>query len=420
MLNRKIVIIGILVFMMGIVTNTLARSNNTTSRQTFVTAQDMLPSPSVPPASITPPHRLSSALGLGPRSKIHINGFLSAGGSKVDTAAGYTIPGHGTIDSHFNFAANSLVGLQFTADLVKNLQVVTQFVADGDDTNGNIAYRVNAAWAYLRYIVSPSFQIHVGRFRLPTFLYSSTEQVGYSYPWVQLPTEVYRVVPFDNLSGVSVLYRYSVGKTGWTLQIQPYYGANTSTFAIINAFSTEGVVVNFDEKNLKGILVSVGNSSFTLRANYANLKLNAYVPILDATLFSSKTMDYYSVGFRWTPRKLFLAGEYGKRNTPSQIAALEAYYGSIGYRIGQFMPIATYARLKTTNASALAIVPESSEAVQDQESYTLGVDYIINSNVAVKASVTQITPLNGTFGLFNSNPGRRHIILYGVSIDAIF
>ncbi len=367
----------------------------------------------------TPPQKISSLLGVGPKSRIHINGFLSAGGAATNTAANYLVPNHGTIDNHFNFASNTLVGLQFTADLARHLQIVTQFVADGDDTNGNVAYRVNAEWAYLRYTISPSYQIRVGRFRLPAFIYSETEQVGYSYPYFQLPNEVYRLTPFNNVNGIDMVYRYMLGKTGWTLKLQPYYGANTNTVTVYNAAVPNGLNVNLTEGDVKGVVAAVSNSNFEFRGSYIDLNLTGKVPG-GGTLFSSDSSKLYSVGMKLTLGDFLLTTEYADRNTPSQIADLKAYYGSLGWRFGKFTPLFTYARLKTQNANELLIAPATSELAQDQQSYTLGFDYTLNANLAIKASISQITPLNGTFGLFTTSPGKNHIWLYGASIDAIF
>jgi len=429
MFNRKILIAGISVFMIGATISSkiwaqttgskvkpqYVTAKPTTSSQKTASATSMQPSTS----PTTPPQKTSSALGIGLKSRIHINGFFSAGGSATNTSADYLVPNHGTIDNHFNFASNSLVGLQFNADLATHLQIVTQFVADGDDTNGNVAYRVNAEWAYLRYVVSPSYQVRVGRFRLPAFLYSETEQVGYSYPYFQLPNEVYRLVPFNNVNGVDMIYRYTIGHTGWTFMLQPYYGANTSTFTIFNAASPNGINVNFNEEDVKGIVASFSNPNFELRGTYDELRLTGYIPG-GATLFSSDSTTFYSAALKWTMGDFLLIGEYANRDTPSQIASLRSYYGSLGWRFGKFTPLFTYAHLKTTNASELLISPATSEVAQDQQSYTLGFDYTLNSNLAIKASVSQITPLNGSFGLFNSSPGKNHVWLYGASIDAIF
>jgi hypothetical protein len=368
----------------------------------------------------TPPRKLSTALGLGPQSRININGFLSAGASSTNTSANYVVPGHGEIDNHWNASANSLVGLQFTAQLANSLQAVTQLIATGDNTNGDIAYRVNAEWAFLRFSYSSNYQVRIGRFRIPTFLYSETEQVGYSYPWVQLPNEVYRIVPFDNINGVNILYRHPLGNSGWNLTIEPFYGSNDSKFTIHNQAAPTGVDVDFREDALKGGVVSVGNDNMTVRGTYATLKLTGQIPGQVKPLFSSDTTTYLDVALKWNVRHFIVQGEYARRSTPSQIAALTGYYGSIGWRIGKLTPIFTYAHIKTTNAHELALNPLSSELPQDQQSYTLGLDYTLNTNLASKISVSQITPLNGTSGLFDSNPRRKHILLYGVSLDAIF
>jgi len=372
-----------------------------------------------------PPQPLSSTLGIGPQSRIHINGFLSAGGSITNSSAEYFIAGHGQVDNRVNFAANSLVGLQFNADLSRQLDVVTQFVADGDDTNGEVAYRVNAEFAFLRYAFSNRYQVRGGRFRLPAFLYSDTEQVGYSYPWVQLPPELYRLIPFDNINGVNSLIREPLGTTEWQMTFEPYYGSNNSIFTVYNNRYPNGLNVNFEEDNFYGMVFTLGNPRFLLRGTYAATQLTAVapapLPILNqVVIFSSAKTEFYEGAIRWLIGHALLVGEYARRNTPPQIAGLEAYYAALGYHIKKLLPLFTYAHLRTTNVSQLASNPETNELPQDQESYTLGFDYTLNNNLAFKVSATLITPLKGTFGLFNSNPGRKHVMLYGVSFDAIF
>lgn len=376
-------------------------------------------------SSTTPPANLSSALGLGPSSRIHINGFLTAGIAWSDTSSKYLFPNYGTVDNHVSAAPLSLIGLQFTADLAHNLQVITQLVGDGDNTNGNVAYRVNVEWAFLRYAFSDNYQVQVGRIRLPAFLYSQTQQVGYSYPWVFLPNEVYRIVPFENLNGISFITRTPLGGSGWNITVQTYYGNNQSKYTVYNVAFPDGFDVNFDEDAIAGIVATIGNENFTLRGTYATLKLTGYFPgispiIPSTTLFTSNSTEFYSVGAKMSFWHIILIGEYANRETPSTIAALEGYYASLGFKIGKLVPLFTYGYIDTTNANSLAQAPGLSERPQDQQSYTLSLDYTLNSNLDVKGSVSQISPLHGTFGLFNSNPGRRQVYLYGLSLNAIF
>ena len=431
MVSRKDIVIGVSLFLFGFGAQvSFAASSNSyvsaipsPSSQT-VSAQTVSTTVQPSTSNNTPPHRLSTALGLGPQSKININGFLSAGVSSTNTKANYLVPGHGEIDNHWTAGANSLIGLQFTAQLADSLQAVTQLVATGDNLNGNTAYRVNAEWAFLRFAYSSNYQVRVGRFRLPTFMYSETEQVGYSYPWVLLPNEVYRLVPFNNINGVNMLYRHPLGNSGWRISVESYYGSNSSTFTIYNAGLPDGADAKFREDAVLGGVIALGNSEITFRGTYATLKLSGNIPasgiVPQNVLFASDTTTYWDAGLKVDLQHLLIEAEYAHRSTPTKIAALTGYYATVGWHFGKLTPILTYAHIKTTNTHELLLDPIDSETPQAQESYTLGLDYTLNSNLASKISISQITPLHGTFGLFNSNPGRKHIRLYSVSLDAIF
>jgi len=369
---------------------------------------------------------IPSKFGLGSQSRIHINGFLSAGIAWTNTSANYTVPNHGIIDNSVGAAPLSLIGLQFTADLLNHLQVITQFVGDGDNTNGNTAYRVNVEWAFLRYVFNDNYQIQAGRFRLPAFLYSQTQQVGFSYPWVILPNEVYRIVPFNNVNGITLITRHPLGNTDWNITFQPYYGSNRSQFTVYNSGNPEGIDLHFRENNLAGIVVSVGNQNLMLRGSYATLKLtgifnNGVSPVVPSrTLFSSDSTKFYSFAAKLLLGRWIFIGEYADRDTPPSVAALAGYYGALGFKFGKLTPLFTYARIKTTNESKLALAPAFGELPQDQQSSTLSLDYLLSPNVDIKASISQISPLNGTFGLFNSDPGKRQVYLYGLSVNAVF
>lgn len=137
----------------------------------LVSQQLVVAQPKVTPAKVQAslPTPIQKVPNVPAKSRFHLNGFLSAGASQanVGNSAKYVIPGHGSVGKKVNFAASSLVGLQLTANLTPKLDLVTQIVANGDDTNGNKAYGVNAEWAFLRYHFSNNSQLRVGRFRLP-------------------------------------------------------------------------------------------------------------------------------------------------------------------------------------------------------------------------------------------------------------
>ncbi len=375
---------------------------------------------------------LNKKLGLTPKSRIHINGFISVGASKTNAKNGvdYNIPSRGLVDDNISFASNSLIGLQITGNISKKISAVGQLVASGDSTNGHDPYSVNVEWAFLRYKASRNVEIRGGRFRSPLFLYSQTAQVGYTYPWMFLPNEVYRIVPFQNINGMDSVYTIPLGSTGWSIKVNPFYGMNESKFDLYTRGSTPagpipaGTTARFRENHIAGAAISFSNPYLTLRGAYAHTRLNAYISRFipaggaTVTLFSNEPTHFYTFGGKFHYHNFLVVGEYAHRSTPPVIASLSGIYGLIGYHIFKFLPTFTYGNIWTTNTSSLFRQPVS-ELPQQQASYTLALAYYMNRNLVAKGSFSYITPLNGTNGLFTVNPG-KNVMLYGLEVDAIF
>lgn len=390
-------------------------------------------------SSNTGPYRLSHSLGLTQGSRIKVNGFVSAGVAHTDSSKDYQIPGHGNVGNHFNFNTLSLLGVQLTAKLYKGLSVVGQVVANGDDTNGNTAYSVNLDYGFVRYAFNDKYQIQAGRFRLPAFLYSQTQEIGYTYPWVVLPNEVYRIVPFANMNGFDTIMKFAIGSS-WNVSFQPYVGSSRSEFDLYNSSAPDDTyavqTAKFQENDLIGIVVGASNKYITLRGTYAHLKLTGTVDLFNNGAFQSSKFvnnqsdSFYSFGAKLNYKGLQASSEYAHRETPAPLASLSGVYGMLGYKFFGILPNFTYARIWTTNKSSLrapgstpTTPADATELAQEQESYTLGLNYYLNSNVVFKTSVADVRPLDGTRGLFDTvQPGqlKKNNMLYMVGIDAIF
>jgi hypothetical protein len=380
------------------------------------------------------PYRLSHSLGLSPKSRVKINGFMSAGVARISSKKNYQIPEHGSVGDNYNFNALSLMGLQFTARLVQNLSVVAQLVANGDNTNGSRAYSVNLDYGYARYEVEGA-EIRAGRFRLPAFLYSSTQEIGYTFPWVTLPNEVYRIVPFNNTNGLDTVYKHALGSGGWNVSIEPYIGSSTSQFDLyLDTDTSDQNTVptgSFQENSMVGTVVTFGDKYLTFRGTYTHLKLSGDVTAFDPQgnfvnqqIVHDQSDDFYSFGGKFLYKGIMAVGEFAHRNTPTPLASLSGFYGMIGYKASGFLPNFTYGRIWTTNENALEQNAQvATESPQKQESYTLGLDYYLNSNIVFKGSIGDIRPLGGTRGLFDTvEPSelKTNNWLYMVGVDAIF
>src|ERR1700683_742549 len=87
---------------------------------------------------------------------------------------------------------DSLLGAQLTANIAPKLSAVLQVIAE---QNYNGTFTPHVEWANLKYQFTPDFSVRIGRVELPTFLFSDTRKVGYTYPWVRPPIEVYTLLP---------------------------------------------------------------------------------------------------------------------------------------------------------------------------------------------------------------------------------
>lgn len=380
------------------------------------------------------PYRLSHSLGLNPKSRVQIDGFMSAGVAHINSQRDYLIQDQGAVGDNYNFNALSILGLQFTAKLMKDLSLVAQLVANGDNTNGNRAYSVNLDYGYARYEVA-GFEFRVGRFRLPSFLYSATQEIGYTFPWVTLPNEVYSIVPFQNTNGFDTVYRYGIGTGGWNLTIEPYVGSSSSKGDLyLSTYNSDTFAVptgNFSENSLFGMVASIGNKYVTFRGTYTHLKLSSNVTgfdinnqLINQQIVQNQSDQFYSFGGKLLYDGIMVISEFAHRDTPDPLASLSGFYGMIGYKVSGFLPNLTYGRLWTTNKNVLEEdTSRATELPMKQESYTLGLDYYLNANLVFKGSIGDIRPLSGTRGLFDTvvpSSLKKNNWLYMMAINAIF
>lgn len=417
-----------------------------------------------------PMHHLASLIGMGPRKRIEINGFLSAGvsgtnatpkstfaidaanrGSSVNYDRGYVIPERGVIENKVGFASNTEVGLQFTGNITSTLSAVAQFVANGSEIDGSDSFAVETQWAFVRYRPNNQWQVRAGRMRIPLFAYSDTQEIGYTYPWVFLPNSVYRIVPFNNFNGADVVFSQPLGSGGWLLRIHPFYGSNRSTFdTFTQGFVDAGgtgtcdtssspatncgpAFLKFKEHGILGGELSIGNDQVQLRGSYAHASLDAFAKSNAATTLETLTGDqayFYSVGLKLAFDWFHMQGEYASRHADKakagegSIANLDGYYAMVGGQFGRWFPNVTYGNLRTTNKGTLRAnnyaTFNTNEAAQAEDEWTVGLDYTVNGNIVVKVSATRIKPKDGTWGLYNYDTGTKATYMYAASVDTIF
>jgi hypothetical protein len=260
--------------------------------------------------------------------------------STKPNGAGYTRNWSADVDSR--------LGLQVTADLTPKLSAVLQVLSQQRYDN---TYTPRVEWANVKYAFTPDLSVRVGRIALPTFLVGEYRNVSYAVPWVRPPVELYSyMVPITSNDGVDASYRIRMGDVTNTLQVS--YGMNENS----RPDSSQPSQV----KKIAGIFNTLEYGAATVRMSYqeANLttgSLNDFldqyrqfgpagVAVANKYRLDSRPISLVSLGASYDPGKWFVMGEWGRGKFSSFIGTQTAWYGSGGYRMGDFTPYVVYSK----------------------------------------------------------------------------
>ena len=142
--------------------------------------------------------------------RIKFNGFASAGISTSDVEANHII---GINDSK-NYQSDAIIALQANFRVNDKTEAVLQLSSRGSDRNDT-----EAEWAYIAYSFTPNLTVRAGRLRVPYYVASEYIEVGYAYPWVRPPIDIYNQAPFTSYYGIDSFINFELLGWGNTLQV---------------------------------------------------------------------------------------------------------------------------------------------------------------------------------------------------------
>ena len=165
----------------------------------------------------------------------------------------------GVYSPSWSLQPESKLGIQGTLAFNKSISATAQVVARMADGT-----KADLEWAYLTYDIDPAWTLQLGRKRLPLYYYSLSQDVGYSYPWLRLPPDIYG---WDavNYNGVNATYRKVLGT--WSLKSNLFAGDETSK-------NSSYAKLLFNERkditwsNIIGADLELSKSWLTVRAVY--------------------------------------------------------------------------------------------------------------------------------------------------------
>lgn len=322
------------------------------------------------------------------------------------------------------------------------LQVGTEHRFDG-------TYRTEIEWGNIKYQATPDLALRVGRIALPIFLAADYRKIGYAYPWVRTPVEVYGGVPITNNDGVDVAYRWRLGGVKHTTQV--FWGKT-------DIYLTKTTDVK--ARDMGGITHTAEHGATTVRlsAFKANLNVNIVRDLLDAfRLFGpqgvaiadkydiiNKRTTGFAVGLNYDPGNWFLMAEAGRMSSKTFFSTSYGGYVSSGLRTGEFTPYVGYAftrgkQFKDEKGLSLAGLPpqfayvgaqlndnlgQLLATVAVQSNLSAGVRWDFRPDMALKLQYERITPRKGSRGtLRNATPAfesDRAVNVTSAVLDFVF
>lgn len=324
--------------------------------------------------------------------RVKVSGFLSVvGGAVVDgdrhTPITLAVPNSdcpcyvsnwsygGRYNENFSIMPDSRAGLQANVKLTDDLNFVGQVTTRTRDLVPDVQ------WAYLSYKATKNIEIQAGRKRIPLYYFSQFQDVGFAYPWVSAPTELYGW-EINNYNGVTARYQTRLPSFlfNTNLTATVFYGEDTVKNSKYNQLvSPESADTSW--KDLIGGDVELTKSWWTLRLIYLQSRNNTLYKESDVRLFQN--MRVYGVAFNGDFDDWFFFSEATlnhRRFTdePQYTVNAPAYLGGVGYRVGKWTPFVSVGMYKENST-------DPAYSLYAWITYSAVLRYDLTSNSAVKA-----------------------------------
>ena len=406
---------------------------------------------------------------------VKLNGFASAGFVTGDMEADF-FSGTDVISESATFGADNTIGLQISAEMNAHVSFTGQLLAKGVVEG----YNLEAHWAFVDYHPRHDFSVRAGRLVLPIVMGSEYLDVGYAYPWVRPPAEVYSGIPMTSYSGVDILYTLDIGDAN--LVFQPYVGSLPPTNSVGFEMDVQlGLGLNtslqFEYGSLRAHVMKVNDAVASTSGGGLGFGMDAQLVALGADL------EFANVVFV----SEYMAKEFDFSGIPGfSTVEGEAWYVMLGYRMGKFLPHITFASadsdvdqvsglsliqaslggllanpaiagalspqqlalLQTDPLSAVSdpavvsvlsagLTPEELSGLSGmvsladmqlppaplaykQQSITLGLRWDVLPRTALKFEYQEIEPQEESWGLFVQEPADDKVSLFSFAIDVTF
>jgi hypothetical protein len=350
-----------------------------------------------------------------------MNGFADLIGTQSNTLL--PIDSIGNQGNRLTVDPESRLGLNLSADLGENLAFASQILAQGDSGG---QYNLQADWLFATYRPTEGLSIRAGKQINPAYLYSEQFDVGFTYLWTRLPSEVYGIYPIDSFNGLAVIYSLFLGD--FQLRTEVFGGAGDQT--IVTPASTFAVSSNDD----KGVETALSSDHFKVRLGYISANatgtISASAPLSPAPggavsgTFTGNadigTLQILSAGTNFDFKGFVVSAEVARfLASGTLVHTTTGAYGSLGYRVlPRLTPYFVYSWKGNLEGTGY-LIPDPTSPLQqtlqtDQHSEIGGLNFKMTPSAALKVEYMRTQE---NFGDATQNFGAN---TFTTSVDLVF
>ena len=356
---------------------------------------------------------------------IEMNSFLTIGAASISAEGHYL----DRVTENISFENDSLYGINIRTEVSDKVSGAAQLLATATETNFN----VEAEWAYVSYKFDEANNIRAGKLNLTTFLLSDYSTVGYLYPWIRPPVEVYANNPMKNFLGVELLNVTRFGKQT-KLTSQFFVGSAQVRQGDYTFKATNGYGLNF-QLDMPYVSLRVGGIVPTIQLESAVIdgagrNNGDTIEIMD----NDDTAVMLTVGALVDYKNFILYAEAISIDTQGDTQAIfpdqDGAYVTVGYQIGKYMPHVTVAQSSGPDVPP-ELAPLNPRDPVTQDSVALGLRYDVDDSVALKFEYQLVDLTDGKgdgFSHLEANDGSHggtpgtidSFNVISISMDVIF
>lgn len=342
-----------------------------------------------------------------------------------------------------DFKPASLIALRADYVLSNNLSITAQTKAmdglRGDDT---------LDWLYVNVELPKRFSAKLGKIRTPFSSLSQLTDVGFAFPWINLPIQVYSPFLLPSIEGIDLNYGYT-GK-GFDLNLETYIGEGKSHIDVA------GISAAYHVKDVAGIAARLKIANWEFRSAHYQTDVR-----FDAEIFSILSSRLSDLGFQASARSVngkgaatssqasfiyenldyFVRGEWMQLQSEVGLAPdVSGFYLTAGLNLYPYVLHLTFAdssfstpKRESEIAYGVSTQQDSLRAIYDSvfamverhdlHSWTIGLRRDLSTTVALKAEASYLVgEADQTSFFLISDPNRfdRKAMLYSVALEWVF